>query len=356
VGSIIPLKINFNMMKHYLISLLLFACIFVPGRAHELPRVFIFTDINIDSGDPDDRQSLVHLFWYANEVAIEGIVPDRWNARGLEACLMALEAYRRDFAEFSFQELGYPEPDTLKKRIARDTLDAFRLFLAAASKKDAPLYVLVWGNMELFKTFLLQRPELMKNIRLITIGTGLMLEKDFPYIPNDWPRTIPCKQLNWNGFGRNQIYDNPEFDELWWLEINWTYAGMFTGKKPARMLKKLSVYGNLGRHMKEVVKNESWAQYFRAGDTPSLLYVIDRGHDKNNPCQSSWAGKFVKPFPEKKPNYYTDDAGKVSWDYANPCNTWKNHEKVRNHAVKTLEKRRNNMYSALLGKLNQIYR
>jgi len=38
------------------------------------PRVFVFTDINIDKGDPDDRQSLVHLLWYADELQIEGIV------------------------------------------------------------------------------------------------------------------------------------------------------------------------------------------------------------------------------------------------------------------------------------------
>lgn len=343
-------------MKQYLIAILLLARVFIPGTALEVPRVFVFTDINIDSGDPDDRQSLIHLFWYANEVEIEGVVPDRWNARGLEACLMALDAYRKDFTEYFLNRLGYPEPDTLKNRIARDTSDACRLFFTAASKKDSPLYVLVWGNMELFKTFLLQRPELMKNIRLITVGTGLMLERDFPYIPADWPKSAPCKQLNWNGFGRNAIYENPQFNELWWLEINWTYAGMFGGKEPARMLDKLSVYGNLGRHMKEVVKNESWAQYFRAGDTPSLLYVIDQNHDLNDPCQSSWAGRFVKPFPQIRPNYYTDDAGNVQWDYANPCKTWKNHEKVQRHAVKTLEKRRNEMYSALLEKLDNTYR
>jgi len=342
-------------MKPYLIQLFLFTSIFLQAGAHDLPRVFVFTDINIDSGDPDDRQSLVHLFWYANEVAVEGIVPERWNAGGYEACTLALEAYRMDFIENSFKKLGYPDPDALKSRIAKDTVEALRLFLAAASEERSPLYVLVWGNMELVKTFLLQRPEVKKNIRLITIGTGLMLEKDFPYIPEDWPKSKPCKQLNWNGSGRNDLYENPLFSDLWWLEINWTYAGMFSGKKPAQMLNKLAVYGNLGRHIREVVKNQGWAQYFRAGDTPSLLYVIDRGHDLNDPRQSSWAGKFVKPFPQQKPNYYTDFAGPIKWDYLNPCNTWKNHEKMQRNAVKTLEERRDEMYAALLDKLNHLY-
>lgn len=32
----------------------------------------LFTDINIDKGDPDDRQSLIHLLWYADE--LQGII------------------------------------------------------------------------------------------------------------------------------------------------------------------------------------------------------------------------------------------------------------------------------------------
>ncbi|MDF1573143.1 MAG: DUF1593 domain-containing protein [Bacteroidales bacterium] len=63
------------------------------STAKENPRVFVFTDINIDSGDPDDRQSLIHLLWYANELQIQGIVPDRWNARSVEACNMVVDAY-----------------------------------------------------------------------------------------------------------------------------------------------------------------------------------------------------------------------------------------------------------------------
>ena len=66
----------------------------------ERPRVFIFTDINIDQGDPDDRQSLIHLLWYADELTVEGIVPDRWNAQGYEACKLALNAYADDYQNY----------------------------------------------------------------------------------------------------------------------------------------------------------------------------------------------------------------------------------------------------------------
>ncbi|MFW5756901.1 MAG: nucleoside hydrolase-like domain-containing protein, partial [Tangfeifania sp.] len=87
-------------------------------------RVFVFTDINIDSGDPDDRQSLVHLLWYANELRIEGVVPERWNASGLEACELVAEAYAKDYFEYNFKEKNYPEPEKIERLFATGREDA----------------------------------------------------------------------------------------------------------------------------------------------------------------------------------------------------------------------------------------
>ena len=81
--------------------LLLFSC---SPEDEKRPRVFVFTDINIDSGDPDDRQSLIHLLWYANELDIQGIVPDRWDACGLEACQLAVAAYEKDYTDLNSPE------------------------------------------------------------------------------------------------------------------------------------------------------------------------------------------------------------------------------------------------------------
>jgi hypothetical protein len=95
------------------VFLLMFSC---QQKKENRPRVFVFTDINIDSGDPDDRQSLIHLLWYANELDIQGIVPDRWDARGLEACQMAVAAYEKDYNEFQFgqKRLSYPRCSSKK--------------------------------------------------------------------------------------------------------------------------------------------------------------------------------------------------------------------------------------------------
>lgn len=343
-----------NFFLFFLLILSVLAC---RKENTEHPRVFIFTDINIDAGDPDDRQSLVHLLWYANELDIEGIVPDRWGAQGLEACQMAVDAYAKDFNTYKFGKKGYPLPDSVKHLLATDLNGAKRLFHEAAASNDRPLYVLIWGNMRNFGEALRERPDLAKNIRLITIGTGLMMEEHIQYLPEDWEKTDqPCTQYNWNGHGRNEIYNDPRFKDMWWLEINWTYEGMFSGDEPKKMWDTLSTYGEMGAHFKEVTKNQPWARYFRVGDTPSVLYVIDPDNDLDDPTHGSWAGIFKKPFPEERPNYYTDHNDSFEWDYANPCNTWENHVAVNKYAKSTLEKRRERMYAALLGKLHILYK
>jgi len=162
--------------------------------------VFVFTDININSGDPDDRQSLIHLLWYTDELEIKGIIPDRWNARSLEACDLALDAYTRDYDVNNFDQKNYTNPP------------------------------------------------------------------------------------------------------------------------------------------------------------PSVLYLVDRYHNLDDPTFSSWAGKFNQPFPRSKPNYYTDNNGSIDWNYSNPCSTWWNHEKIQEFAKSTLENERSGMYQSLLNKLNQLYK
>jgi hypothetical protein len=349
------------MRKYFLIPLILLlmlaGCSQENRSGNTLPRVFVFTDINIDSGDPDDRQSLIHLLWYADELDIRGIVPDRWNAHGYEACMLAIDAYAKDYEQFGFAGKGFPVPVEIEKRVAVDFADAVRRFADEASDESSPLYVLIWGSMENFGRALRMFPHLADNIRVITIGTGLMMEEYRQYIPADWEvKEKPCMQPNWNGAGREQIYTDARFDNMWWLEMNWTYEGMFSGEEPAQMFHKLAQYGALGYHMIEVVANEPWAQYFRVGDTPSVLYVIDPDNNLDDPTSGSWAGRFIKPFPDARPNYYADCHGDIEWDYADPCNTWHNHVRVRDHAKSTLEQVRSAMYDDLIGKLQRIYR
>ena len=314
------------------------------------PKVFVFTDINLAGGDPDDRQSLIHLLWYSDELEILGIVPDRWNGRGYEACMIGLEAYRQDYAQFGLAQKGFTSPEKIKSRILRTEARAIERLKQLVNSHEDPIYVLVWGSMVTVKNALLKYPEISQGIRLLSIGTGVK------YGPKDEVAGEDCSVVNWNGRGRNVIFNDQRFDDMWWIESNWTYNGMFEGDEPEQMFEKLSQYGAMGQNIKDVTQGHDWAQYFRVGDTPSVTYLLDPEHDINDPESSSWAGQFKKVFPETKPNYYTDHNGPIVWDYRDPCNSWDNVKEMYAHNKSTLVAQRQKMYQALIQKLDRIYK
>ncbi|MEL6673087.1 MAG: nucleoside hydrolase-like domain-containing protein [Bacteroidota bacterium] len=317
--------------------------------ARNLPRVLITTDINLLGGDPDDNQSLIHLLWYADELDIVGIVPDNWKAEGPQAALKGLEKYQQDYTAGNWGEKGYPSPEQLKEKIALTPAAAKEMILTEGRKPEAPLYVLVWGQMTSLKEALFEAPEIAQNLRVLTIGTGRK------YGPKDEVKGEDCEVVNWNGKGRNEIYEDARFDQMWWLESNWTYNGMFGGERPKELMDQLQAFGAMGVHIKQVTDRHKWAQYFRAGDTPSVLYLLDPDHDPDDPTTSSWAGQFAHPFPDQRPHYYTDFNGEISWDYADPCQSWDQVERMYAFNKSTLADRREDMYAALLQKLERLY-
>lgn len=318
-------------------------------KRKELPRLIVTTDINIDSGDPDDRQSMIHLFFYANELDIRGIVIDRIDAGGIDATFQVLKCYEKDYnnPKYNFKALGYPSPEILKSKIFYSKEDAMKGIINEASLSQSPLYIAMWGQMDIVEKSLQKKPEIANNIRLLSIGTDLMAPTD----------TSVCGVKNWNNMGgtRDVIFNDSRFSKIWWVENNWGYNGMFTGVSPRKFLDEISNYGELGKHMKEVVKNHPWAQYFRAGDTPSIMYFINN-NNLDDPTSNNLGGYFIKPFPENRPNYYVDSYPGSSWNYESPCLEWdksKNELKLR---AKEIEFRRNEMYTLFLKKLNELYK
>ena len=332
----------------YLVIFLIFIYSLTASAQNKI-KVFVLTDINLVGGDPDDRQSLIHLLWYSDQLDILGIVPDYWNGKGYEACMIALEAYQEDFKKFNFSEKGLMSPTQIEQLIAKSNDEAIERLHTVTKDANEPLYVLVWGSMTTLKNALFKYPEIADNIRVLTIGTGRK------YGPKDEVPGDDCNVVNWNGKGRNEIYDDSRFKNMWWLESNWTYNGMFVGEGPSIMFSKLSRYGAMGQQIKDVTASHAWAQYFRVGDTPSVTYLIDQSHDVDDPESSSWAGKFKKPLPNERPNYYTDDNGDINWDYADPCITWENLQAMYAYNKSTLVKEREEMYAKLIEKLDYLY-
>jgi hypothetical protein len=305
------------------------------------PRVAVLTDINYAGGDPDDSQSMGHIMWYTDELDIRALIPDKWGGGGYQATMDAINAYQSDYNTYGLGSKGYPSAGELRSRVAGDANSAVDMLIREADASSEPLYVLIWGPMYTLRDALYRRPDLVSKFRVLTIASDRHYDGD-------------CTLENWNAGGRRDIFNDSRFNSLWWVESNWTYNGMFTGQRPTEMLDLLSGYGSVGWFLKDVVRNFSWAQYFRAGDTPTVMYLIDPSNNLDNPSQGSWAGQFTRPFGNR-PNYYTDVTGGANWDYANPCNTWGQKAQVYNNSKATLEVRREGMYSALINKLNWVY-
>jgi hypothetical protein len=87
---------------------------------------------------------------------------------------------------YGFAQKGYPTAEQIEKLFAKDLEHAIEMFAQAAADTSSELYVLIWGNMEVFGQALRRHPNLSNNIRVITIGTNLMMEEDRPHIPQNW--------------------------------------------------------------------------------------------------------------------------------------------------------------------------
>lgn len=335
------------------ITLLAFLGLGLPApSAQARPRVFVFSDIKVGYGDADDRQSMAHLMYYANEVDIRGIHPDASPEKGsILGVERVLDRYEQDYhdARYRFRALGYPPPDQLRTRLSRSRTRAEQLFAEEIAANDPrPLYVLVWGSLANAGAMIRSLPPAQrKKIRLLTIATNI---KD----PTNRGDGRKPNYNNWNSF-RTDFYR--ACPDVFWIEMDWTYQAMHLGKsrgEPGNMVNFLADRGGaLGRHIKQVIQKQG--NYFRAGDTPTLLYLLDPGNDPKNPEWGSWAGRFTRPFPATRPNYYTGISGGVDWNYAEPWKTWSNAKTVYASRLKTLLDRRTEMYGALMDKIHALY-
>ena len=147
------------LIHKYLITILLLTLTYGESFAKDKPRVFILTDINLVGGDPDDRQSWIHLLWYTDELELVGVVPDYWKGKGYEACLMGLEAYSKDFNEYNWHSKGFPLPKTVASKIFKTKQEAIERLYQESTDNSDPLYVLVWGSMVTLRDALFQYPD-----------------------------------------------------------------------------------------------------------------------------------------------------------------------------------------------------
>lgn len=250
-------------------------------KENDLPRIIISTDIG--GNDPDDYQSLVHLLVYADRFDIVGLVSSPPYKGRVEHIAEVLEAYGKDYENLSTRSTGFPHPDSLLQITKQGAIEVQEEqvphelsegadWIVKKSKEESnkPLYILVWGSMTDVAQAVHANPEIKEKIRIYSIGS--------------WNTVQDPK-------ARDYLYDN--HPDLWWIENNTSFRGMYMGGNQEDDLGNLSFvethvkgHGHLGNLFWEKKKD------IKMGDTPSVLYLLNGNMD--DPEGESWGGSFVK--------------------------------------------------------------
>ena len=332
-----------------------------PPNPGSKPRVIITTDMH-ENSDADDEQSLLHLLHYADELDIVAICPDA-QASAASVINPIINAYESDYynSNYDFQSKGYPTPNEIRNKVKWDWNSARNAIINAANDGDPrPLYVCVWGKPIIVGQALQQDGSIAPKLRLLTIATDLL----------DKHSGVLSYSVNGNGSQRNWNY-SPEadyiyntFPNIWWVEMDWTYTLMFPGLNdnaathgnPRQFVHDLNPYGAMGPKYWDVIyepAHPNWDYYFRAGDTPSVLYLLDSAND-DNPNELGWAGQYTNQ-NSGRPNYYTGISGGHNWNYDDPSSTWGNAQSVFTARRNTGLSKRKEMYDSFIAKLDDLY-
>jgi hypothetical protein len=278
------------MMKSWITIILLFfftSC----HSASDKPNLIITTDIG--GSDPDDYQSMVHFLMYADRFDIKGLISSPPHQGRKEHIEEVLYAYEKDYAKL--QTHGeFPAPESIfqvTKQGATEVQEADEptelsegaawIIEKAREEPDEPLWILSWGSITDVAQAVHHDPSIKQNIRVYYIGSWNTKQdpKSRDYLFNHHP-------------------------DLWWVESNTTFRGMYMGGYQeedfgnesfvATHVKGHGALGDLFYSKKTKIKMT---------DTSSLFYLLDGNPD--DPTTDSWGGAYVKTGHGE--NYYTDN-------------------------------------------------
>lgn len=268
-----------------------------PGGAlaGQRPRVIISTDIG--GSDPDDFQSMVHLFVYADLFDIEGLVsspPRQGRAKHIHE---VIDAYEKDYPNLLSHSARYPKPKQLREVTKQGAIDpapeqgfsepteGSKWIVARAQVEDQrPLWILGWGSITDVAQAVHDAPGIKQKIRVYSIGSWNTKE---------------------DPAARKYLFQNHK--DLWWIEADTTFRGMYMGGAQEGDL------GNRTFPEKHIQGHGALGAFFmskkpdiKMGDTPSALYLL-RGN-ADDPASDHWGGAFVKQ--PGRPNYWHDNQEK----------------------------------------------
>lgn len=256
------------------------------------PRVIVSSDIG--GSDPDDFQSMVHLLVYADVLDIEGLISSPPQAGRAKHILEAIDAYEKDYANLKHHADSFSSPDSLRQVSKQgaigpapaqgwnESTEGSRWIIECAKREETrPLWVIVWGSITDVAQAVHDDPSIKDTLRVHSIGS--------------WNTRM-------DEAARAYLYKH--HTDLWWIESDTTFRGMYVGGKQEGPL------GNLGFVAKHVQGHGALGDLYyhkkrdiKMGDTPSLLYLL-RGNP-NDPTAPHWGGAFVKT--DHGNHYWTDN-------------------------------------------------
>jgi hypothetical protein len=283
---------------HYLMQLLLLGTMTLLIACNnteptvDRPNIIVSTDIG--GSDPDDYQSLVHLFLYADRFNLLGLISSPPDAGRKENIEETIAAYAADFEKLKEHSALFPTPEYLLSITKQGAIDSLQTEVPTALSEGAswiidkakenagqPLYILVWGSITDVAQAVHHDPSIKSNLRVYSIGS--------------WNTVQDPKS-------RDYLFHN--HPDLWWIENNTTFRGMYMGGDTTNSMGNLTFvennikdHGALGELFWEKKKD------IKMGDTPSVLYFLNG--NINDPESESWGGSFIKT--DHGPNYWTDN-------------------------------------------------
>ena len=255
------------------------------------PRVIVSTDIG--GSDPDDYQSMVHYLVYADLLDTEGLISSPPYAGRKFNILEVIDKYETDYINLVSHSDAFPTPQSLRNVTKQGAIKASppagysvategsNWIIQQAMISDwRPLWILVWGSITDVAQAVHDNPTIKNNIRVYSIG-------------------------NWNTIkdrnARNYLYNN--HSDLWWIETDTTFLGMFRGGDQSGDLSNWTFVEHHIRHHGALGDFYfSKKSDIKMGDTPSVLYLLWGNPD--TPTTEHWGGMFRTTSHGN--NYWTD--------------------------------------------------
>ncbi len=251
------------------------------SEKREKLRVIISSDIG--GTDDDDFQSMIHYLMYADRFETEGLISSAYGQGRKQDILKIIDLYEQDFAKLKAGGKDFPLPEELREvtmqgETERAPLKGWRKstegsdwIIRCAKKEDSrPLWILVWGGLEDVAQALRDAPEIAPKLRVYWIGG-------------------PNKKWGADAYH----YLAAHFPDLWMIEANATYRGLFVDDRAESSTNVRNYYD---AHIKgRGAMGKDFIHYYegviKMGDTPSVAYLLDG--DPENPSGDSWGGSFV---------------------------------------------------------------